>query len=438
MALPTKNLTFDAIRNVLNATGGSVTNEVATAFKSTSGINKFSRNKPESYKADFIEGGGSPKEKNNFGLRILGNYSSLSSLFAGQSNVWQYILPTGGVNSPYRLGDFCGYEMYGQPPLMSYIPTELKSNGMSGLGQNYKTAFVMHFNGNSYPNNYWTSTGSIGIQELKDSNSNYLYNLYPGVAIRWKTGTNDWKYCWVTSAQKISANLQSIPIVLDIGETPFATLTNVSVEVSFGFFSAMSGTEYDTSVHACHLAICQDNSSALSGIATSAETSLNANKKSFTVTKEDAKLGLNYKITAGYTVSSGQIKVTSFSVVISLKDSANKAPTLSFRPYGLVSHGDSGTVVQKWIATSNVGLNIQTINHDYWINNNSKTLTWSSTDLDAGTFSGLGSPIRNLTLTLAAGTSSQLSGSILGDYTAHSINTSASTDFTTGNHTITG
>ena len=52
--LPTTNLTFTDIRDTLNNFGGSVTNVVATAFTSTAKINRWSRNKPESYKADFI------------------------------------------------------------------------------------------------------------------------------------------------------------------------------------------------------------------------------------------------------------------------------------------------------------------------------------------------------------------------------------------------
>lgn len=433
MALPTKNLTFDAIRNVLNATGGSVTNEVATAFKSTSGINKFSRNKPESYKADFIEGGGSPKEKNNFGLRILGNYSSLSSLFEGQDNVWQYILPTGGVNSPYRLGDFCGYEMYGQPPLMSFIPASLRSNGLSGLNQNYKAAFVFLFNGSSYPNNYWTATGSIGIQELYTyPTKTYLSNTYPGVAVRWKeTESGTYNYFWVTSSQKVSENLNAIPVILDIGETPFATKATVFVEVAFGFFSSKSGDEYDTGTHACHL-----STDSVSNVA-SAETSLGANKGTFKITKEDAKLGMTYKITATYTINGSTLKVTSFKVDITIKDKYNRPPTLSFRPFGIVAHGSSGVAITKWLSTGGSSLlNVQSVSHDYWINNTSKTLTWSSSDLNNATFSGLSSPIRALSVQLAAGGSADLESSttMSDNYLAHSVTVNSPT--TSG--TVTG
>lgn len=47
--LPTTNLKWDDIRDTLNSSGGNVTNDVSTAFKSTANINKWAKYKPVKY-----------------------------------------------------------------------------------------------------------------------------------------------------------------------------------------------------------------------------------------------------------------------------------------------------------------------------------------------------------------------------------------------------
>lgn len=124
--LPTTNLTFNDIRDTLNSGGGSVTNEVATAFKTTSGINKWAKYKPEDYAKDF-DLTDANRKANYYSFNIPYNTSAngadtsfrrtylgwwaykVSVAGSGGSLDWYYRLPQGGSSSPMRLGDFRGY-----------------------------------------------------------------------------------------------------------------------------------------------------------------------------------------------------------------------------------------------------------------------------------------------------------------------------------------
>lgn len=51
--LPTTDLKYEDIRDTLNANGGSVNNDVSTAFKTSSGINVWSKHKPVPLNTNF-------------------------------------------------------------------------------------------------------------------------------------------------------------------------------------------------------------------------------------------------------------------------------------------------------------------------------------------------------------------------------------------------
>lgn len=125
------------IRDVLNAAGGSVTNETITFFSTSAELNKWARYKPESYKKNF-DLTEDERNTNRYGLAL----SSAGSLFGsgvkpttgnidisedyngflyklckGTLGQFEYILPSGTANSPYRLGDFRGYNSDAVNPL---------------------------------------------------------------------------------------------------------------------------------------------------------------------------------------------------------------------------------------------------------------------------------------------------------------------------------
>lgn len=129
------------IRDVLNAAGGSVSNDVITFFSAAAKTNKWARYKPESYAKNF-DLTEDERKANRYGLAL----SSAGSLFGsgvkptsgnidisedyngflyklckGTLGQFEYIRPSGGSSNPYRLGDFRGYDTDAVNPLP--IPT---------------------------------------------------------------------------------------------------------------------------------------------------------------------------------------------------------------------------------------------------------------------------------------------------------------------------
>lgn len=126
--LPNQNLTWDDIRDTLNANGGSVTNDVSTAFKSTANIDIWSKNKP------VILNSLEPDRNSEWWKSTNGNcgivpyritsYYNLPDLYDNWTNDklngWRYELPTGGANEPFRIGDFAGYYADALPPFIRF------------------------------------------------------------------------------------------------------------------------------------------------------------------------------------------------------------------------------------------------------------------------------------------------------------------------------
>lgn len=139
--LPSTNLKAEDIRDTINANGGSVSNDLTTFFSEAANLNKWARYKPESYKKNF-DLTEDERKANRYGLAL----SSAGSLFGsgvkptsgnidisedyngflyklckGTLGQFEYIRPSGGASSPYRLGDFRGYSAKAVNPLP--IPT---------------------------------------------------------------------------------------------------------------------------------------------------------------------------------------------------------------------------------------------------------------------------------------------------------------------------
>lgn len=125
--LPTTNLQYNDIRDVLNFNGGAVGNNMASLFKESAKINHMAKYKPSYIGAVLFT-------RDNPGTFVV-DIASRPSLSIkdywwigknGQCNInipeivsiednapdeesWSYIPIEGGEQSPYRLGDFAGY-----------------------------------------------------------------------------------------------------------------------------------------------------------------------------------------------------------------------------------------------------------------------------------------------------------------------------------------
>src|SRR5690554_6048574 len=183
MPLPTTNITTTIVRNEL----GAATNNVGELCTHPN-VNMFARKKP-------VRVPGTPAnwyEADNFGI-------SVPSWVRGTEQYWTYNKPRGGVNEPYRLGDFRGYEHSAGNPILlqnnngkvynliasdtitlSAIVAALPNN----LAITYYDVLPNHFFAveveSSAGTRYWrtTLTGSISIDF---STPPFSYN-------EWKTG----------------------------------------------------------------------------------------------------------------------------------------------------------------------------------------------------------------------------------------------------------
>lgn len=107
--IPQTNVRAEDIRDTLASHGGTVGNDIASFFKEAAKINKWSFYKPYSYPKDF---GITDTEIYSIDCGMTFNvYPTPASTVAALNTgtVWRYNLPTGGASSPYRLGDFRGY-----------------------------------------------------------------------------------------------------------------------------------------------------------------------------------------------------------------------------------------------------------------------------------------------------------------------------------------
>lgn len=108
--LPKTNLEFQDIRDTLNANNGSVSNVVSSAFQSGANINKWAKYKPVRLNQDFPAYDRYWKANDyycGFDLKSAkySNAGDIGKVFP----TWNYLLPRGGSDEPFRLGDFRGY-----------------------------------------------------------------------------------------------------------------------------------------------------------------------------------------------------------------------------------------------------------------------------------------------------------------------------------------
>lgn len=144
--IPDTNVNLAAnIRDVLNAAGGSVNNNVITFFQSGAKINKWSLKKPVVFPSTAAVTLDNIKSKycgltpmsNDALLKGCANYeggtpanNDVAAVEAAQKE-WAYAPPTGGANSPYRLSDFRGYNTSAQVPDSGWRDFELKKDDLN-------------------------------------------------------------------------------------------------------------------------------------------------------------------------------------------------------------------------------------------------------------------------------------------------------------------
>lgn len=117
------------VRDTLNFNGGVAGDTVDSLITQEAKINKWSKKKPVALTKDSCQDIDSSKNdyypnwykggKGDCGLSLVtsGNVKD-----AAEAGSWSYVLPKGGKEEPFRLGDFRGYNVKAKPFLLSQYP----------------------------------------------------------------------------------------------------------------------------------------------------------------------------------------------------------------------------------------------------------------------------------------------------------------------------
>lgn len=226
--IPESNILLADIGDTLRAHGGSVNSSPHTFFTASANINKWARYKPESYKKNF-DLTDDERFTNHYGLSMTG-YASLwgnpqlvsvtdgkidisedttgflYKLCKGTLGQFDYVLPKGGENSPYRLGDFRGYNPTAVNPLPQVTSGTYKysSNGLIDVHMNIATP----------------SINGLTMELLAYNANTPLQNLYYGMII-YTEGLTDVIFGTQTAEQKSKGRN-----VLTLTDSQYASITS--------------------------------------------------------------------------------------------------------------------------------------------------------------------------------------------------------------------
>lgn len=180
--IPSTNVNLATnVRDILNAAGGSVNNNLITFFQTGAKLNKWSRKKPVRHPKLFDLTDAEFKSV-NFGLSVPSGSGSAASAVAQE---YIYQLPTGGTSQPYRLSDFKGYSTTAYAPCVNRMG-DMKWNTI------FQDPLVFSLD------YYSGGTDTIGLDEVNSQ----IANCYFCVAIQWTRAGNTYLE-YKTSASNI-------------------------------------------------------------------------------------------------------------------------------------------------------------------------------------------------------------------------------------------
>lgn len=219
--LATTGISVTLVKNAL----GAATNDIGQLCQH-SNVNIFSKNKPVSYPATVIDGISNwwkgADQKCGILMEVINK--DLSNF---DSANWRYLPPTGGSNSPYRLGDFRGYDTNKYPSV--FMQTIQAKYSL----YNSKT-LTFRLNVNT------VNTTLLSHQDIPELSGSYL-----GLVIK----SPDGKIWILTSDTTIgAANYSGCPITIDFSLLTFNVSNLYGKNLTLYFFlSNIKGTGVQTS-----------------------------------------------------------------------------------------------------------------------------------------------------------------------------------------------
>ena len=132
--IPNSDVLLTDIRDTLNANNSSCTNDVLSFFDSRAVINQWSFRKPYAGGGDTFKLSDSQIRSSDincgFSVKQVNAYNLIPGAMDGGMNGWTYNRPTGGQYSPYRVGDYVGYNPSAPPMIQGFnVPSEVPKSG---------------------------------------------------------------------------------------------------------------------------------------------------------------------------------------------------------------------------------------------------------------------------------------------------------------------
>ena len=213
--IPTTNISWDVIRNTLNAAGGSVTNDIKTGFVEAAKYCKWARWKPRIYAADFVPVGdvnASPQSwrasDGRCGL-ILPLLTVAQSVKGLDPEVeWKRNPPTGGTYAPLRIDDYGGYNTEARHPINSFTRSGIASDNVvyfdtdPPVDDGDTLPFAVGVHCKLHDNR---GTDALDITDFKYLSETTIAGMYFGVIVSKDGGSNSNFCSWVTLGRTLQS-----------------------------------------------------------------------------------------------------------------------------------------------------------------------------------------------------------------------------------------
>lgn len=330
--IPETNVDVGDIRDTLAYHGGVFTSyedgysNVIQYFGQSAKINKWARFKPESYKKNF-DLTDEERFANHYGLSMTGYaslFGSASNIIVKDGNIdisndkngflyklckgtlgqFDYILPKGGENSPYRLGDFRGYNPTAVNPLPQVTSGTYKysSNGLIDVQMNIATP----------------SLNGLTMELLAYNANIPLKNLYYGMII-YTEGLTSVLFGTQTADQKNKGRN-----VLTLTNSQYATITNKRGEYKAkAFLSNIPIALNDYSAQPSIL-LADDDTTASVVLVPNYEESVGLTKEIKTISSTKYRLVVNVTNNSASAITVSSCKFLQSGSLV--EDSANNVP----------------------------------------------------------------------------------------------------------------
>lgn len=206
------NISYSDVKSAI----GASSNDIGTLCKH-SGINKWSAHKPISVKANSL--GINDMKNYNYGLTpVTGALSFIiTAMKSASTRNWVYTKPSGGENSPYRIGDFRLYNSQAGSPFRSFGAESVNTDSIPS-GQDFVMQIYVGQNNSDNTQIHLSDMGSGGSA---------VSTFYPAVIVTNRSWSHIGTYVCDKTCAQLAGSPANITLNLSTAEYYFiAVLAN--------------------------------------------------------------------------------------------------------------------------------------------------------------------------------------------------------------------